>query len=306
MTIFIFILQFILVVLAAPLVSGFIAKVKNNIRMRRGSPVLQPYYNIIKLFRKDETISESSSWIFRVAPVIVLSSALTALSLVPAFIKDSPAVYAGDFLAILFILSAGRFFLSLAGLDTGSSFGGMGSSREMFISSLAEPCVCLAVFSVALLSGSTNVEALGISSLPKISVLFACFSLFTVILAETSRIPVDNQETHLELTMIHEAMVLEYSGKSLAILETAAHVKQLVWLGILAHIIFPSAAGVSAGAGAVITAVLVYLLKIAGLALVIALIEISMAKMRLFRVMDYFGFSIVLGVLAVIGALMGI
>jgi len=306
MKIFVFIFQWCFICAAAPFVSGVISRVKNNLRMRIGAPVLQPYYNIFKLFRKDEVVSETSSWIFRAAPGIVLSSSLCALSLIPAFAAGNPVIFAGDFLAVLFILSLGRFFIALAGLDAGSTFGGMGSSREMFISSLAEPCACLAVFSITLRSGSTNIELLGLCGIPHIAVIFACFSILMVILAETSRLPIDNQETHLELTMIHEAMVLEYSGKQLAFIEIAAHIKQLVWFGILAHLIFPTIVDVSAGAAALFTAVLLYCVKIAGIAVVIAFLEVSVAKMRLFRVMDYFGFSIVLAVLAVISALMGI
>jgi len=298
------IIQFVLVCLAAPLVSGIITKIKNNLRMRKGPPVLQPYYNIVKLLSKDEVVSETASWIFRAAPVVGLSSSLTALALVPAVIAGNPGALAGDFLAIIFIFSLGRFFTALAGLDAGSPFGGMGSSREMFIASLAEPCACLAVFGLFLQSGSTNPELLGVY--PHIATILAALCLMMVIIAETSRLPIDNQETHLELTMIHEAMCLEYSGRGLAFIEIGSYIKQIVWFSLLAYILFPSAVAVSAGTGALGLAILIYAAKITGLAAVVAVLEVLIAKMRLFRVVDYFGFSIVFGVLAAISSLMGI
>jgi formate hydrogenlyase subunit 4 len=304
MHIFALIIQFILVCLVAPLVSGIITKIKNNLRMRKGAPVLQPYYNIVKLLSKDEVISETASWIFRVAPIVVLSSSLTALALVPAVIAGNLANLAGDFLAIIFIFSLGRFFMALAGLDAGSTFGGMGSSREMFIASFAEPCACLAVFGLFLQSGSTNPEFLGVH--PHISTILASICLMMVIIAETSRLPIDNQETHLELTMIHEAMVLEYSGRGLAFIEIGSYIKQIVWFGLLAYILFPTTVTVASGPGLFFLAILIFAAKIAFLAAFVAVLEVLIAKMRLFRVVDYFGFSIVFGALAVISGLMGI
>jgi formate hydrogenlyase subunit 4 len=298
-------LQFITLCLLAPLISGCISKMKNNLRMRRGAPVLQPYYNIMKLFSKDEVVSETASWIFRIAPAVYLSSSLAALMLVPAIIAGNPARFAGDFLAIIFIFTLGRFFMALAGLDAGSSFGGMGSSREMFIASLAEPAGCLAVFSLFLQTGTTNPELMGISH-PHIATILAGLCLMMVILAETSRIPIDNQETHLELTMIHEAMVLEYSGRPLAFIEIGSYIKQIIWFGLLGHLLFPTTVLTSAGLIPLCVSILFFCCKIIVLAAFVAVLEVLIAKMRLFRVVDYFGFAIVFGALAVITSLMGI
>jgi formate hydrogenlyase subunit 4 len=302
----IFLLQFTLIVVLAPLVSGVISKIKNNLRMRAGAGVLQPYYNLKKLFFKGEIISDSTSWIFRAAPFVVLSSTLTAILLVPAVIAGNPAGFAGEFLAIIFLLGLGRFFLALAGLDAGSSFGGMGSSREMFISSLAEPAACLAIFALFLQSGSTNPACLGGAGSLRLGTVFAGLSLFMVIIAESSRLPVDNQETHLELTMIHEAMILEYSGRSLAFIEFAAYLKQLLWFMLLACIIYPAAVDYSAGFTPIFYGILFFGVKIFLIAGAMGILEVLIAKMRLLRVADYFAFAIVLGILAIVAAIMGI
>ncbi len=296
-------LQFALIAVLSPLISGFIAKIKNNLRMRKGAPVLQPYYNLSKLFSKEEVISGAASWIFRITPFVVLASTLTALFLAMAVFAGNPAGFAGEFLAIIFILGVGRFFLSLAGLDAGSSFGGMGSSREVFISSLAEPVACLAVFTLFLQSGTTNLGFIGAAIYPRLASILAGIVLLMVIIAETSRLPIDNQETHLELTMIHEAMVLEYSGRSLAFIELASYLKQMLWFIILGYILFPLAAGYSGG---IFSPGLFFLGKILLISVIIAVLEVLIAKMRLFRVMDYFGFAAVLGVLAITAAIMGI
>ena len=296
------ILQLILFIAAAPLLSGIIFKIKNNIRMRKGQGILQPYYNLGKLFSKGEVVSETASWIFRAAPFVVFASMLVTATLIPVFILSSPANYAGDFLALIFVFALGRFFLALAALDTGSSFGGMGASREMFISSLAEPAFCLAVFALALQFGSTDISAFcGMHSV-SVSSIVAALTLFLVALAETSRIPVDNQETHLELTMVHEAMVLEYSGRSLAFIEMAAYIKQMILFFLIAQIVFP----IGLPAGGIFFWVLWYLGRIFIIAIAVALVEVSVAKMRLFRVADFLGLAFVLGVIAAVCAILGV
>ncbi|MCX5704534.1 MAG: NADH-quinone oxidoreductase subunit H [Candidatus Omnitrophica bacterium] len=282
--------QVILLVLFAPLVSGFIRKIKNNLRMRKGPSVLQPYYNVQKLISKDEVISRHASWIFLAAPVIVFASIICALFLV---LLAQLGPFGNNDMAILiaafFVLGLGRFFLALAGLDTASSFGGMGSSREMFISSFAEPIAFVAVF-VLCMSGADTF---------RISTLLAGFAILMVTLAETSRVPVDNQETHLELTMVHEAMVLEYSGRSLALIELASHTKQIIFFILLSWYFFPSMTGGVWGW-------VIFPGKIAIISLAIALIELSVAKMRLFRVVDFLSFSFFIALLASIAAGLGI
>lgn len=277
----IFIIQLVSIIALAPLTSGFIAKIKNNLRMRRGQGVFQPYYNLAKLFAKEEVISENASWIFYAAPFIAFASSAAGLALIPW----------ADVLALIFVLSLGRFFMALAGLDTASAFGGMGSSREMFVASFAELSACLAFYALAARSGSTSIYALGSFGSVHASGVVAVVALIMVSLAETSRIPVDNQETHLELTMIHEAMALEYSGRRLALIELSAHIRQMIWFSLIGHILFPA---------------MFYPVKIALIGGLVAFIEVALAKMRLLRIVDYFGIASVLGLLAVIGAVMGI
>lgn len=299
-------LQLIFFLLAAPLLSGLITKLKNNLRMRRGQGILQPYYNLAKLFSKGEVVSETSSWIFRSAPFVVVASSLCAALLIPVFICASPMHRMGDFLALIFIFALGRFFLALAALDAGSSFGGMGSSREMFISSLVEPVVCLVVFAVALQFGSTSIAAFRGAHLVNISSVIAALALFLVVIAETSRLPVDNQETHLELTMIHEAMTLEYSGRSLALIEMASYLKQMIWFFLLAQLVFPITTFSFTGFVPAVSWGLWYLVRILLIIAAVALVEVSVAKMRLFRVADFLGFAFVLGVIAVVCAILGV
>ena len=289
------ILQVIAIIILAPGLSGLIRKIKNNLRMRKGSPVLQSYFNFFKLLKKDEVVSNHASWIFGFTPLVVLGSAVTASFLVPFFAPTLGINFMGDLIALVFILALGRFFLALSSLDTASAFGGMGASREMFISSFAEPVALLAIFTVSLNSGSTSLTTIaGAANAFKLSTLIAAIALFIVLIAETSRIPVDNQETHLELTMVHEAMVLEYSGRSLALLELAASIKQIIFFTLLVNLFCPF--------GGIIT----YPIKILVLACVIAVTEVTLAKMRLFRVVDLLVFSVALGLFAVIAWAIGV
>ena len=307
MKIFIVIIQVLIVAGFAPLVSGIIRKLKNNMRMRRGPGILQPYYNIAKLFAKDEVVSENASWIFRAAPFIVLGASVFALSLVPVLDISANINQIGDIILIVFVLSLGRFFLALAGLDTGSAFGGMGSSREMFISSLAEPVMLISIFAVSIGLGSTNPSLMMHANHVRFSACLAAVSFFMIMIAETSRLPVDNQETHLELTMVHEAMVLEYSGRSLAFIELAAHIKQILFFTILANVILPVNLPVTEGS--VLTVALglaVYSAKILIIAGIIAVIEVSVAKMRLFRVVDYLSFGFALAVMSLVISAIGL
>jgi len=300
------ILQLILFILIAPLISGVVSKLKNNIRMRKGQSIFQPYYNLAKLFSKGEVVSETASWIFKVAPFIVISSMLASAALIPLLVLRGALYQAGDFLALIFIFSLGRFFLALSALDTGSSFGGMGASREMFISSLAEPAFCMAVFAVSLQSGSTAIPVFNSAQAVSVSSIVAGLTLFLVTIAETSRIPVDNQETHLELTMVHEAMVLEYSGRPLALIEMAAYIKQMILFFLIAQIIFPLSLPVYTSFAQASFWILWYFSRIIIIAIVVAFVEVSVAKMRLFRVADFLGLAFVLGVVASVCAILGV
>lgn len=279
----------ILFVALAPLVSGIIQKMKNILRMRRGPGIFQPYYDIRKLLSKDEVVSGHASWIFYTAPVIVFVANTLALFMI-LMVQAGPSMKEG--LAILvaafFLMGLGRFFLALAGLDAGSSFGGMGSSREMFISTFAEPTAFLAVFILCLGGGYAF----------RISGLLAGIALFMVMLAETSRIPIDNQETHLELTMVHEAMALEYSGRSLALIESASYIKQISFFILVSWYFAPMA--LTPWEWAFFPA------KIAIIGSAVAIIEISVAKMRLFRVVDFLSFSFFVVLIASIAAALGL
>lgn len=299
-------LQWVLFITVAPLLSGLITRIKNTVRMRKGQSVFQPYFNLAKLFSKGEVVSGTASWIFRVTPFVVIASQLAAALLVPVLIFSSPLRRMGDYLALIFIFALGRFFLALAALDTGSPFGGMGSSREMFISSLGEPALCLVIFSLSLQFGSTDISAGSGLHAVTLSSLIAAIALFLVSLAETSRIPVDNQETHLELTMVHEAMVLEYSGRSLALIEAASYIKQMILFFLIAQIVFPISSPGPVHLTQSLLWVLWYAARISIIAAIVAVVEVSVAKMRLFRVADFLSFAFVLGVIASVCALLGV
>lgn len=270
-------------ILLAPLVSGVIRKIKNTVRMRKGAGVLQSYYDVLKLFSKDEVVSRNASWIFYAAPVISFAVSIMAAVLIFAAWPDrSSSGNAMLLLTVFFVMALGRFFTALAGLDTASSFGGMGSSREMFISSFVEPTAFVAVFVLFMKSS----DAIGISK------ILAGIAMFVVAIAETSRIPVDNRETHLELTMVHEAMVLEYSGRSLALIELSGHIRQMIFFTMLSWYLFPPNVP--------------FVASIAAIAAIVACIEVSIAKMRLFRVSDLLSFAFFMSAVASIAAALGV
>src|SRR2546425_1089207 len=238
-------LQLALLLLLAPLVSGLIKNWKAKLQNRRGPRIWQPYFDLLKFLRKDMVISEHASWIFSATPYVLFLSALVVGLMVPLVSAQAPLDQFGGALAVVGLLALGRFFLALGGLDPASAFGGMGSSREMTISAIAEPALMLAIFTVAITAGSTSLSQMLLAAQGPTWRLFnpahvlAFAALFIVLLAETGRIPVDNPATHLELTMIHEAMILEYSGRYLALVEWSAAIKQLVLMTLLVNVFFP-------------------------------------------------------------------
>src|SRR5258707_1565210 len=299
-------LQLVLLLLAAPLLSGIIRTLKARLQTRRGPGVLQTYRDILKLLRKGMVIPETASWIFSAAPYVVFVTATLVGLMIPMTTTHAPLSLFGGVLAVVYLLALGRFFLALGGLDTGSSFGGLGSSREMTISAIAEPAMMLAIFTVALGANSTNLSEMARSAVSQSwrflapSQMLAFSGLFIVLIAETGRIPADNAATHLELTMIHEAMILEYSGPYLAFIEWAAAMKQLVLMTLLVNVFFPF--GLSAGwspAGAVLSLAL-FSAKLLLLAAAVALVETTNAKLRLFRVPELLAVAFVLSALALI------
>jgi formate hydrogenlyase subunit 4 len=297
--------QAVLALALAPGLVGLVRLMKARLQSRRGAPVWQPYAELWKLFGKEVVVSSNASWLFHAAPFIVFSSAVAASCLVPLVAVPLPFDAVGDLLVVVYLLLLGTFFLSLAGLDPGSAFGGMGASRGMTIAALAEPTVALAIFALALGAGSTNLGQIVARTLtdPASALspghLLAFGALFIVTLAEMGRLPVDNPATHLELTMIHEAMVLEYSGRYLALIEWAAAVKLLIFFSLLGNLFVPAGVAMSLAPGALVVAVLSLLAKLVVLAGAVAVLETRIAKLRLFRVPELLSVSFVLALLAV-------
>lgn len=298
------ILQTALLLVLAPLLSGVIKNWKAKLQNRRGPRIWQPYLDVVKFFRKDMVISEQASWVFSFAPYVLFSAALLAGLMVPMIQTQAPLSLFGGALAIVGLLALGRFFLALAGLDPGSAFGGMGSSREMTLSAIAEPAMMLAIFTVAIVAGSTDLSRIvkateGVTwGLLNPTHVMAFAALFIVLLAETGRIPVDNPATHLELTMIHEAMMLEYSGRYLALMEWGAAIKQLVLMTLLVNVFFPIGIATVTSPAALGVGLLAYVAKLLLLAGAVVLVETTNAKLRLFRVPDLLTAAFVLATLA--------
>jgi len=299
--------QAVVLLVLSPFLVGVIRKVKARLQCRRGASVFQPYFDLAKLFRKEPVISTTTSWIFTATPYILFASTLAAGLLVPVFASQMPLNFAGNIIALVYLLALGTFFLILAGLDAGSAFGGMGSSREAIVASLTEPATILSIFAIALTAGSTNLSTIvhktalleGIVTDPPPH-LMALAALFIVTLAETGRVPVDNPATHLELTMIHEAMVLEYSGRYLALVEWAAGIKLLVFLSLLANVFAPWGIATSLAPAAIGAGLAVFVVKVTGLAVLIGVIESMFAKLRLFRLTDLLGVAFILSLLALV------
>ncbi len=296
--------EMLLVLLLAPLLTGFVRKLKSRLLRRQGPPLLQPYLDLIRLMRKDVVLAESASWLFRVIPYLIFAGTWVAASLVPTFGSGLLFSWSADLIAIIALLGSARFFLALAGMDVGTAFGGIGSSREVMIASLAEPAILITVFAVAMIAGSTQLstvaEFMGSSQVGlRVSLGLALFALTIVAIAENARIPVDNPATHLELTMVHEAMVLEYSGRHLALIDLSSQLKLLLYVSLIACVFVPwGTAAPGAGVAAHAIGAAVYVIKLAGGGFLLALLETSIAKMRVFRVPEFLGFALMLALLA--------
>ena len=296
--------QMMLVLLLAPLLAGFVGKLKARLLRRRGPPVTQPYRDLLRLLRKEVVLATNASWLFRAAPYLILSTTWVAAALVPTFATGLMFSWSADLIAIAALLGSARFLLALAGLDVGTSFGGIGSSREAMIATLAEPAMLMIVFTLALLVGSTQLSTIAEYLLTynvglRVSLALALVGLIIVALAENARVPVDNPATHLELTMVHEAMVLEYSGRHLAVIELAAALKLLLYVSLIGCVFVPwGLAPAGAGIGAFAIGIISYLLKVAVAGALLALFETTIAKMRVFRVPEFLGIALMLGVLA--------
>ena len=295
--------QMALVLLLAPLLTGFVRKVKARLLRRQGPSIVQPYRDLLRLLRKEVVLAENASWLFRVAPYLIFAATWVAAALIPTFATGLLFSWTADLIAIVALLGSARFFLALAGMDVGTSFGGIGASREMMIAALAEPAMLLIVFTLALVAGSTQLstvaEFMSWSQVGlRVSLGMALVALIMVAIAENARIPVDNPATHLELTMVHEAMVLEYSGRHLAMIELAASLKLLLYISLIACVFVPwGLAAPGAPARAYALAAAAYAGKLVAGGFLLAVFETAVAKMRVFRVPDFLGAALMLGLL---------
>ncbi len=295
--------QMFLVLLLAPLLTGFVRKIKARLLRRQGPPIIQPYRDLRRLLRKEVVLADNASWLFRVAPYLIFAATWVAAAMVPTVATGLLFSGAADLIAITALLGSVRFFLALAGMDVGTSFGGIGSSREMMIASLAEPAMLMIVFTLALIARSTQLSTISNVMLSahvglRISLGMVLVGLVIVALAENARIPVDNPATHLELTMVHEAMILEYSGRHLAVIELAASLQLLLYVSLIICIFVPwGLAQANAGPEAYSIAGVAYVAKLAAGGVLLALSETLIAKMRVFRVPVFLGAALMLGLL---------
>ena len=294
----------LLVLLLAPLLTGFVRKLKARLVRRQGPGLLQPYRDLLRLLRKEVVLAHSASPVFRTAPYIIFAAIWVAAALVPTFATGLMFSWSADLIAIVALLGTARFMLALAGLDVGTSFGGIGSSREMMIASLAEPAMIMSVFTICLVAQTTQLSAVARFMLEhhvglRVSLAMALVALLMVAIAENARIPVDNPATHLELTMVHEAMVLEYSGRHLAMIELGSALKLLLYVSLIGCIFLPwGLARAEDGPAAYLVGVALYIGKLAVGGFLLAVFETSVAKMRVFRVPEFLGAALMLSLLA--------
>ena len=296
--------QMLLVLAVAPLVTGLVRSLKARLLRRQGPPIIQPYRDLMRLLRKEATLAHNASWLFRATPYLVFSATWIAAALVPTFATGMIFSWSADLIAIVALLGGARFFVALAGMDVGTAFGGIGTSREVMIAALAEPALVMIVFTVALIAGSTQLSTITtFMASPevglRVSLGLALIALIMVALAENARMPIDNPATHLELTMVHEAMVLEYSGRHLALIELAASLKLIVYMSLIASVFLPW--GVASATGerdALLLGAALYAGKLMACTVALAMFEVTVAKLRVFRAPDFIGAALMLGLLA--------
>jgi formate hydrogenlyase subunit 4 len=283
-----------------------IRKAKARLQGRRGATIFQPYADMRKWLSKEAVLSENTSWIFRFTPYLLATTMVLSTLIVPVLTTRAAFGFMGNIIALMYLFLLGTFFLALAGLDAGSAFGGMGSSREVAIAALAEPTILIAIFGIALRAGTTSLDGMitRFAAEPLLMLnaghLLAFLAFFIVALAENGRLPVDNPATHLELTMIHEAMILEYSGRYLALAEWAAGMKLFLFLTLLSNLFFPWGVALANTPVTLFTAFVALAIKLAFFAAAIAIIETAVAKLRLFRVPELLAGSFTIALLAVV------
>jgi len=304
MLVFIWIIQLIFIPFFSPLCIGIIRKIKAKLQNRQGANIFQPYRDLWKLLHKDEVISSDASWIFKFTPYIIFAVTLVVGLSVPLFLPRIVGFVTSDILFIVYALAISTFFMALAGMDTGSAFGGFGSSREMTIAALAEGGFIFSLLTMALIAGSSNLFTIAgltrsIDSQSFLPAILAFGGFFIILLAETSRFPFDNPATHLELTMVHEAMILECSGKRLALMEWAASNKLLIFMSLGANLFFPFGLDLNVGLGTIVLGMFYFLIKIFLFCVVVALLESSIAKFSFFRLPDLLLVSFIFNVVAI-------
>ncbi|MCA1186221.1 MULTISPECIES: respiratory chain complex I subunit 1 family protein [unclassified Saccharopolyspora] len=298
-------LQCALIVVGAPFLIGAMRQARARLEGRAGAGVGQPWRDLRKLFLKESVVPRGTSEVFRVAPLVVWSTTVVVALVAPFITIESAARPVADLFAVVALLTLGTVAVALAGLDTGTTFGGMGASREMTIVALVEPTLLLSIFALSVRVGSTDLSSIVTSTVHDPAMVFSPASLLSavafavVIIAETGRLPVDNPSTHLELTMVHEAMVLEYAGRDLALVEWASAMRLTVFLGLLANLFLPWGIATDAAPLALLGGVLAFTGKVALLALLLAVGEGFLAKLRLFRVPELLAGSFLLSVMAV-------
>jgi len=298
-------LQMLLVLVLAPLVLGVTRKVRARLLRRVGPPTWQPYIDLWKLMHKEAVLAHNASWLYRATPYLVFAATWVAAALVPTYAVNLMFSWSADLIAIVALLATARFALALAGMDVGTAFGGIGASREMMIASLAEPAMLLVVFSVALIAGTTQLSAIAATFADasiglRVSLGLALIAFVFVAIAENARIPIDNPATHLELTMVHEAMVLEYSGRHLAVIEAAAALKLLLYFSLIGCLFVPfGMATADKSTDTIILGLMTYVMKILALAVLLPIGETAIAKMRVFRYPIFLGGAFAASALAV-------
>ena len=298
-------LQTLLAVFLAPLLLGWVNQCRAWLQNKNGPGLVQPYRLLLKLFLKDAVIAHNASWLFRLAPYVVFSCMVLAVSIVPVLATDLPFSPAADVIALVGLFATARVFMALAGMDIGTAFGSMGARREMLVASLAEPALLMVFFTPALISQSTAlttiVEALGHRELTLYpSLAFAAVAFLMVLLAENARIPVDNPATHLELTMIHEAMILEYSARHLALMEWAHAIKLMTYISIGIALFVPWGIAQAGDWAMMPLSVGALIIKLALAGSGLAGLEMVSAKMRIFRVPEFLGMAFLLAVLGML------
>jgi formate hydrogenlyase subunit 4 len=303
------IIQIAVLLFVAPLFAGWVKMVKCWFQGRTSPSLFQPYRDLEKLFAKDIVLAEHASWIFRFTPYLVFGVSVLAGGIIPIISTDLPLSATADVIALVALFAIARFFTALAGMDIGTAFGGMGSSREMTIASLAEPAMLMAVFAVSLVSKSTSLSQMAFvisqgHSILRPSLVFALLAFVLIALAETGRVPVDNPATHLELTMIHEAMILEYSGRHLALIEWAGMMKLFLFtvLGIASF--FPWGIAMNDNIGSVLFAFPFLLIKLGIVGIGLVMIETGLAKMRIFRITEFLGSAFLFATLGMLSYFM--